>query len=85
MVLSGCAVGYSSRVSEIHPPHRDRAVVFIALNKSAAENYEGIRATKTTSSLLSFDKARTETQPDVIKAIVEGAVAAALKTWKPIP
>ena len=85
LVLNGCAVGYSSRVSELNPQKRNRAIVLIVLNKSAAENYEGIRETKTTSSMLSFDNAKTETQPDALKAIVEGAVSAAIKTWKPIP
>lgn len=59
--------------------------MLIVMNKSAAENYQGLRQTKTTSSMLTFDNAQTETQPDVIKAIVEGAVSAALKQFKPTP
>ena len=83
LLVNGCALGYTSKVTP--NGKRDRALVCIILNKSAAENYQGLHVTKTTTNMLSFDNAKTETQPEVVKAIVEGAVTGAMKSYKPIP
>jgi hypothetical protein len=82
LVLNGCAI---ARTVSFNPDTKtyDKSTVFIFLNKSAAENYKGLHQTKTGRTMLSFDGANTETQTDALKAVVEGAVAGALKVAKP--
>jgi hypothetical protein len=84
ILLNGCAI---ARTVSFNPETKtyDKATVFIFLNKSAAENYKGLHQTKAAKTMLSFDGANTETQTDALKAVVEGAVAGALKVAKPIP
>lgn len=82
LLLSGCAV---ARTVTINPETKviSKSTVFIFLNKSAAENYKGLHQTKTTTTMVGFDAANTETQTDALRAIVEGAVAGAMKGAKP--
>lgn len=82
LLFSGCAI---ARTVSFNPETKtyDKSTVLIVLNKSAAENYKGLHQTKTSRTMLSFDGANTETQTDALKAIVEGAVAGAMRGVKP--
>jgi hypothetical protein len=82
LLLSGCAC---ARTVSIDPNTKaiTKSTVFIFLNKSAAENYKGLHQTKSSTTMVGFDAANTETQTDALKAIVEGAVAGAMKGVKP--
>ena len=82
LLANGCAVAMTV---SINPDTKavTKSTVVIFLNKSAAENYKGLHQTKTTTTMVGFDAANTETQSEALKAIVEGAVAGAMKAAKP--